>query len=206
MTIKKQAGRGIITPEMRQVAEYEDVPVEFIADGISKGTIVIPKNKQRAFTHVRGIGKGLRTKINANIGSSPYHMDRDEEVQKAHAAIIHGADTIMDLSLGKEIISIRCEILKECGVALGTVPLYQTAFELSRQKRDITGMTIKDFLATVKNQAEEGVDFMTIHAGVTRQALDALESQKRVLDVVSRGGSFLISWIKKHGRQSPLYE
>lgn len=206
MTLKKLTERGIIGEEIVQVAKYEDVSVEFIAGGICEGTIVIPKNRKRSFSHVRGIGKGLRTKINANIGSSPYHMDIDEEVRKAKAAVVHGADTLMDLSLGKEILSIRRQILKESEVALGTVPLYQTAFELSCRKTDITDMSIKDFLATVENQAKEGVDFMTIHSGVTKQALDTLASQGRELDVVSRGGSFLISWIKKQGKQSPLYE
>jgi phosphomethylpyrimidine synthase len=206
MTLKIQAQNGIITTEMEQVAEYEGVRPECILEGLANGTIAIPKNRKRSFPHIRGIGKGLRTKINANLGSSPYHIDIDEEKNKLHAAVAHGADAVMDLSLGSKLISIRREILKESKVTVGTVPIYQTAFELSAKKRDITDMSIDDFLATVEKQAEEGVDFMTIHSGVTLQSLEALLSQTRVLNVVSRGGSFLFSWMKKNGRQSPLFD
>ncbi len=206
MTQRQDALNGIITPEMEAVAGYEGLDPENIRSGIAEGTIAIPKNSRRSFPNVRGIGKGLRTKINANIGSSPYHMDIKEEIEKLHAAVHYGADAVMDLSLGSEIINIRREIVRESPVMIGTVPIYQTAFELSSSGRDITDMTIDDFLKTVRNQAEEGVDFMTIHSGVNLQALAALESQKRLLDVVSRGGSFLVSWMKKNNRQSPLYE
>lgn len=206
MTIRQQARKGIITKEMELVAAYEGVSPEYIMHGIANGTIAIPKNRKRAFEHIRGIGKGLRTKINANLGSSPYHMDIQEEKDKLHAAVQYGADAVMDLSLGSELIAIRREILRESAVSVGTVPLYQTAFELSAKKRDLTDMKIDDFLATVERQAEEGVDFMTIHSGVTLQAIESLTSQGRVLDVVSRGGSFLVSWMKKNNRQSPLFE
>jgi phosphomethylpyrimidine synthase len=206
MTLKRQAQNGIITREMEQVAEYEGLRPEHILEGLANGTIAIPKNRKRTFPHIRGIGKGLRTKINANLGSSPYHIDINEEKNKLHAAVAHGADAVMDLSLGSKLISIRREILKESEVTVGTVPIYQTAFDLSAKKRDITDMTIDDFLATVEKQAEEGVDFMTIHSGVTLQSLEALSSQARVLNVVSRGGSFLFSWMKKNGRQSPLFD
>jgi len=206
MTQKEQAQKGILTPEMRSVAEYEGLDPEYIRTGLGAGTIVIPKNNRRSLPVVRGIGKGLRTKINANIGSSPYHMDVQEEIEKLHAAVAHGADAVMDLSLGSKFLDIRREVLKESEVMVGTVPIYQTAFELSSSRRDITEMTIDDFLKTVRSQAEEGVDFMTIHSGVTLQALHALKSRKRILDVVSRGGSFLAAWMKKNNRQSPLYE
>ncbi|MEA3222857.1 MAG: phosphomethylpyrimidine synthase ThiC [Thermodesulfobacteriota bacterium] len=206
MTLIKKAKKGIITDEMKAVAKYEGVDPAIIRDGIANGTIIIPKNKLRSFKYIRGIGKGLRTKVNANIGSSPYHMDVDEEVEKLEVAVKYGADSIMDLSLGSKLIKIRREILKESGVMVGTVPIYQTAFELSARKRDITEMGIGDFLATVERQAKEGVDFMTIHSGVIMNALSAMENQKRVLDVVSRGGAFLIAWMRKNKRQSPLYE
>lgn len=206
MTQRQQAIKGTITPEMIAVAGYEEIDPEYVRNGVAEGTIAIPKNSTRSFSDIRGIGKGLRTKINANIGSSPYHMDLKEEIEKLRAAVHCGADAVMDLSLGSELIYIRREIIRESPVTIGTVPIYQTAFELSSSCRDITEMTIDDFLKTVRNQAEEGVDFMTIHSGVTLQALAALESQKRLLDVVSRGGSFLVGWMKKNNRQSPLYE
>ena len=205
MTIKKKASNGIITDEIKMVAEYEGLDPDYIRDGIAMGTIVIPKNNKRLFKHVRGIGKNLRTKVNANIGASPYHMDVEEELRKLHAAVKHGTDSVMDLSLGSKLINIRKEILKASDVMVGTVPIYQTGFELSAKKRDITDMKIDDFLHTVRKQAEDGVDFMTIHSGVTLQALEAIESQPRILDVVSRGGSFLVSWMKANMKESPLF-
>ncbi|HDM32795.1 MAG TPA: phosphomethylpyrimidine synthase, partial [Deltaproteobacteria bacterium] len=206
MTLIESARKGIITDEMRLVAEYEGLDVEFVRTGIAEGTIVIPKNRLRSFEHIRGVGKGLRTKIIANIGSSPYHMDVEEELEKLSAAIEYGADSVMDLSLGRKLIEIRQRVLEASSVMIGTVPIYQTAFELSLKKRSITDMTIDDFLYTVEKQAKEGVDFMTIHAGVNLNALRALETDRRILDVVSRGGSFLISWMRKNRRESPLYE
>lgn len=206
MTQKQKALRGIVTPEMREVARYEGVEAEYVRDSVAHGTIAIPRNIRRSFPYVRGIGKGLRTKINANIGSSPYHMSAEDEMEKLRAAVAYGADAVMDLSLGSKLIDIRRQIIAESPVMVGTVPIYQTAFELSSSRRDITDMTIDDFLRTVQSQAEEGVDFMTIHSGVTLQALQSLGSQRRILDIVSRGGSFLAAWMKKNGKQSPLYE
>jgi len=205
MTLKQQAQRGTITDEMKIVAAYEAVDPEFVREGVAQGQIVIPKNIKRRFKYIRGIGKGLSTKINANIGSSPYHMDRDEELKKLEMAVKYGTDSVMDLSLGSELIKIRRAILKNSHVMVGTVPIYQTAFELSVQKRDITEMKIDDFLATVERQAAEGVDFMTIHAGVNLAAIHALQYNRRIIDVVSRGGSFLISWMHENGKESPLY-
>jgi phosphomethylpyrimidine synthase len=196
MTQRTEALKGIVTPEMEQAAQYEGLDPEFIRAGLAEGTIAVPKNAAKTLPHVRAVGKGLKTKINANIGSSPYHMDMAEEIDKLHAAVKYGADAVMDLSLGSEIIEIRREIIRQSPVMVGTVPIYQTAFELSASQREITDMTIGDFLKTVQNQAEEGVDFMTIHSGVTLQSLSALENQGRILDVVSRGGSFLVSWMK----------
>jgi phosphomethylpyrimidine synthase len=206
MTQRTEALKGIITHEMEGAARHEGIDPEVIRKGLAEGTIALPKNATKTLEHVRAVGKGLKTKINANIGSSPYHMCMAEEIDKLHAAVRYGADAVMDLSLGSEIIDIRREIIRQSPVMVGTVPIYQTAFELSSSRRDITDMTIGDFLKTVQNQAEEGVDFMTIHSGVTLQAVSALKSQKRVLDVVSRGGSFLVSWMEKNNRQSPLYE
>lgn len=206
MTQRTEALKGTITPEMEEAARHEGIDPEVVRAGVAEGTIAIPKNAGKSLPQVRGVGKGLKTKINANIGSSPYHMDMAEEVGKLHAAVDSGADAVMDLSLGSEIIEIRREIIRQSPVMVGTVPIYQTAFELSSARRGITDMTIDDFLKTVRNQAEEGVDFMTIHSGVTLQSLSALEGQGRILDVVSRGGSFLVSWMKKNRRQSPLFE
>jgi phosphomethylpyrimidine synthase len=206
MTIKKLAEKGIITAAMEAAAAHEGLNPEFIRDGIACGTIVIPQNNTRKLPCVRAVGQGTRTKINANIGASPYHSCLDEELEKLSAAVDCGADAVMDLSLGADQLRIRRAILEKSEVMVGTVPIYQTAFELSAARRDVEDMTIADFLETVRRQAQEGVDFMTIHCGVTRKALAAMEAQGRLLDVVSRGGAFLVSWMRKNGKESPLYE
>ncbi|HSM75713.1 MAG TPA: phosphomethylpyrimidine synthase ThiC, partial [Desulfobacterales bacterium] len=137
---------------------------------------------------------------------SPLRSNLDEELRKLAAAQASGADAVMDLSLGADQLRIRKAILARAEVMVGTVPLYQSAFELSAARRDVTEMTIADFLKTVRSQAEEGVDFMTIHCGVTRQALSAMERQGRTLDVVSRGGAMLVAWMRHNRKESPLYE
>jgi phosphomethylpyrimidine synthase len=195
-----------ITPEMRTAAKFDNVAPEFILNGLKNGTIVIPKNRNHDFPHVRAIGDGLHTKVNVNIGSSPEHIDLSEEIQKLEIALKYGTDSLMDLSLGFKLNEIRRELLKRCTVMFGTVPIYQAGFELSLKKREITDMTIKDYLKVIEQQAKEGVDFMTIHSGITLSSAEALFSQPRLLNVVSRGGSFLIAWMKKNSRENPLYE
>ena len=205
MTQKRDAEKGIITAEMKAAAAYEGVDPEFIRRGLADGTIVIPKNKNHHLERIRAVGRGTRTKVNANIGASPYHSAPEEEVRKLEAAARCGADSVMDLSLGSHLIPIRRQLLDQSPIMLGTVPIYQTAYELSSAGRDIADMTIHDFLGTIRRQAEEGVDFMTIHSGVTRQTIEFMENQGRELDVVSRGGSFMVSWLRKNKGDSPLY-
>ncbi len=207
LTVKQQAEKGYITPEMEAVATYEGVPPEQVRLGVAEGTIVIPKNKNHALKTVRAVGKGMRTKVNANIGASPYRSDVAEEQAKLAAAVRYGADAVMDLSLGADQIRIREAIMAASPVMVGTVPIYQTGFEMSAAKRDVADMSIDDFLTTIERQAAQGVDFMTIHSGVTRAALNAMESQGRKLDVTSRGGAFIISWLRRHSNEeAPLYQ
>jgi phosphomethylpyrimidine synthase len=206
MTRKQQAERGIISDELRAAALHEGLAPETIREGLAAGRVVIPRNVNRNYPRIRAVGHGTRTKVNANIGASPLHSDLDEELGKLAAAQDSGADAVMDLSLGADQLRIRKAILARAEVMVGTVPLYQSAFELSAARRDVTEMTITDFLKTVRSQAEEGVDFMTIHCGVTRQALSAMERQGRTLDVVSRGGAMLVAWMRRNRRESPLYE
>ncbi len=206
-TCKKKAEQGIITSEMETVANYEGVDAEIIRAGIANGSIVIPKNKLKKLTEPRGIGKGLRTKINANIGASPNHSDIELEIAKLKAAVEHRVDAIMDLSLGKDQIEIRKAIIELSPVMVGTVPIYQTGFEMAANRRNISEMSIEDFLATVENQARQGVDFMTIHSGVNRQSVQIMDKQGRHLGITSRGGSFIVSWLKNNpGQEAPLYE
>lgn len=206
MRLKREAEKGIITSEMKAAAQREGVSPEWIRQGLASGTLVIPKNNRRTIEKIAAVGQGTRTKVNANIGASPYRSDLSEELSKLEAAVTAGADAVMDLSLGPMQIEIRREILARSEVMVGTVPIYQTAFEMSRSGRDISEMGIDDFLATVRRQAEEGVDFMTIHSGITRHTLAAMQTQGRLLDVVSRGGAFLISWLRKNTSESPLLE
>ncbi len=206
MTLKQHAERGGITPEMILAADYEGVAPETLRDGIAAGTIVLPKNAHRALAMPRAIGEGLSTKVNVNLGASAYHTSLDEEIHKLDIAVSCGADAVMDLSLGSRLIEIRRTILERSPLMVGTVPLYQTGFELSSTGRKFTEMTLDDFLATITRQAEEGVDFMTIHSGITRATLRAMEQQGRLLDVVSRGGSMLVYWLRHHSGESPLYE
>jgi phosphomethylpyrimidine synthase len=206
MTRKQQAERGIISDEVRAAALHEGLAPETIREALAAGRVVIPRNVKRQYPRIRAVGQGTRTKVNANIGASPLHSDLDEELGKLAAAQDSGADAVMDLSLGADQLRIRKAILARAEVMVGTVPLYQSAFELSAARRDVTEMTIADFLKTVRSQAEEGVDFMTIHCGVTRQALSAMERQGRTLEVVSRGGAMLVAWMRRNRRESPLYE
>lgn len=206
MTAIQSARSGILTPEMILAASHEEVDPEHIRQGVADGTVVVPKNRARSFPSVRGIGRGLRTKVNANIGASPQRSNVQVEIEKLDAAVSHGADAVMDLSLGDDLKTIRAEILRRSSVMVGTVPIYETVYDLLRKGKDVTDMTIEDYLGTVREQAESGVDFMTVHAGVNLRALRALESAGRHLDIVSRGGSMLVAWMRRNRRESPLFE
>lgn len=206
MTQLEAAKKNIITREMKIIAQKENIDETYILNKIKCGEIVIPKNKNHKIKNICGIGRGLKTKINANIGSSPVHMDLTEEIKKLKLAEHYGADTVMDLSLGSIQNQVRKKVLATAAVPIGTVPLYQVGFELSRQKRNIESMKIDDILEVIETQAEEGVDFMTVHCGVTLLSLERMEKEKRLLNVVSRGGSLLIAWMKKNKKENPLFE
>ena len=206
MTLRDDALKNNITDEMKIVAKYESVSEAFILKGLQNGSIAIPNNIKRRKKILYAIGDGLSVKVNANIGSSPYHMDVDEEILKLKTAVNAGAHSVMDLSLGSRIKIIRRKILEESPVMVGTVPIYETGFDLSAAKKDIVEMTIDDYLKTVEEQAKSGVDFMTVHSGVTLSSMNRMMNEKRILNVVSRGGSFLIAWMKHNRRESPLYE
>jgi phosphomethylpyrimidine synthase len=205
MTQRQRALRGEITPEIEQVARDEGLQPAKVLDLVKAGKVVILKNALHDVRPV-GVGEGLRTKVNANIGSSPYHMVVEEEIEKLRVAVEAGADAVMDLSLGQFLNRIRREILKRSPVPVGTVPIYQVGFELSRKQKRIEEMTLGDFLRVMEKQAREGVDFMTVHAGTTRRAWELMKSGGRVLNVVSRGGSMLVAWMEANGKENPLYE
>jgi len=200
-----EAKRGMVTPEMEAVAKAEGKPVEFLLRSIAAGRLIIPRNMGRENVSVQGIGEGLRTKINANIGTSPDYANIDEEVEKAETAVRYGADTLMDLSIGGDIDEARRRILRAVNVPVGTVPIYQAGIEVSK-RGDIVGMSSDDIFNSIRRHAEDGVDFVTVHCGVTKVAIEALKRSGRLLDVVSRGGSFLAAWIIHNEQENPLYK
>ena len=207
MTQLEYARRGVITEQMQAAAVAEGVLPEFIRDGIAAGNIVICHN----IKHLNGIplpvGTGLRTKINANIGSSSDDTDMQKELEKARVAVKYGADAIMDLSTGGPVDEIRRAIIAETTACIGSVPLYQAALDAVRvKKKAIVDMTVDDIFAGIIKHAEDGVDFITVHCGVTLSTVERMKNEGRIMDVVSRGGAFTIEWMRYNNQENPLFE
>ncbi|TKJ27477.1 MAG: phosphomethylpyrimidine synthase [Promethearchaeota archaeon Loki_b31] len=202
----KIARDGKITKEMEIVATKEKVDVEFVRKGIAKGRIIVPKSNKRDIEPI-GIGEGLLVKINANIGSSKRVCDINEELEKAKIAVKYGADTVMDLSTGvteDDVKTIRKQILKEVKVPIGTVPIYQSALRALEKKGAIINFDEDDLFNVVEEQAKEGVDFFTIHVGITKEIVNYLKDHPRTMGVVSRGGTFLAAWILENDLENPF--
>lgn len=191
--------------EVEQVAAREGVDAARLRDDFAAGAVAIIKNSLRNIQPV-GVGKGLKTKINANIGWSPDRLDSEIELKKLSVAIEFGADTVMDLSIGGDPVGMLKLVLERSSVPVGTVPLYQAAAKMRTKSKSVLDMTIDDFLSVIEAQARAGVDFMTIHAGVTRGAMESLKSQPRLTGITSRGGSIIAEWMTHNGRENPLYE
>jgi len=188
------------TRQMCQVAKREFFGVDALREGIADGKVVIPANVNHRHLVPIGIGNGLRTKVNANIGTSPVRADLKAELRKLKVAIDAGADAVMDLSLAGDLDTIRAAIIEKSTVPVGTVPLYQALVECGRPEN----LTLDAYLRVFEKHALDGVDFATVHAGVTREAIPLLKN--RLMPTVSRGGTFLVEWMKHHNRQSFLYE
>lgn len=201
----QKAKEGIITPQMQEVARNEHVDTEWLRNEIALGRVVIPKNKNHNFP-VRGIGKGLATKINANIGTSEEHCFLPEEFEKLRVAIKYGTDAIMDLSTGGNIHKILQRIISKSSVMVGTVPIYSVATQLLSQGKKIAQLDPGELFNEIEIQAQMGVDFMTLHCGVTKSSLSFLDNDERVGGIVSRGGSLLKRWIVDNNKENPLYE
>jgi len=202
----ERARDGEITQEMQEAAKYDDVSPEFIRDGIAKGHIVIYGNPQRK-SRVVGIGQGLRTKINASIGTSPDIIDFDMEVEKAKVAEKAGADTLMELSTGGDLGEIRKRVLDSISLTVGTVPLYQAAMETIQKKGSVVHMESDFLFEIIERQAQDGIGFMAIHCGINMITLERLRKQGyRYGGLVSRGGSFLTAWMNHNKKENPLYE
>lgn len=207
MSIREDALNKKLTPLFKSCAKNENIDPETLMAGVAAGTIAIPKNKHHKFSKIMAIGTGTATKINANIGSSKDYPELGQELQKLCVAVKAGADTLMDLSMGGDLDEVRRGILANCPVPLGTVPIYQAVAEtVEQQKKQIADVTVDHIFETIEKQARDGVDFMTIHCGITRNTLERFKSQKRLLGVVSRGGSFTIEWMSKNNKENPLYE
>lgn len=206
MSLREEASKGTITSLMERVAAEERVESEYIRSGLASGEIVIPKNVKRALEKPVAIGKRLRTKVNANVGTSTDYPSLEDELRKTEEAIEAGADTVMDLSTGGDLDEVRRAILKKCPVPVGTVPIYQAAIEAIRDEGALTKMSQDKVFKVIERQAEDGVDFMTVHCGVTRGTLERLRLEGRVTDIVSRGGAFLVTWMVANDKENPLYE
>ncbi|VVB94613.1 Phosphomethylpyrimidine synthase [uncultured archaeon] len=197
-TLIEMAHAGIVTKEIKSVAAKEGVNTDAIRALVAEGLLVIPKNINSK-TEPMGIGKLMRTKINANVGTSRDYVDIEAEVEKALTAEKYGADTIMDLSTGGDLDLTRKRIIDAVSVPVGSVPIYQAAGS------GIGNMTSDDMFNAVRKHADDGIDFVTIHAGVTLSSFERLKSSDRILDVVSRGGAFTIAWMKHNDRENPFY-
>jgi phosphomethylpyrimidine synthase len=198
---------GIITDKMKEAALAEGVSPEFIRDGIAAGNIIICHNVKHTNGRPLAVGRGLRTKVNANIGTSADDLDIAKELEKARVAAANGADAIMDLSTGGPVDEIRRAIIASTSACIGSVPLYQAALDAVRiRKKAIVDMTVDDIFAGVIKHAEDGVDFITVHCGVTRSTVERMRNEGRIMDVVSRGGAFTIEWMAYNNRENPLYE
>jgi phosphomethylpyrimidine synthase len=197
----QSAREGVVTEQMRFVGQAETVDAELVRENVAAGRLVIPANKLHVQTNLKpaGIGRILRTKVNANIGTSSVRSSVSAEIEKMQSALATGADAVMDLSTGGNLDEIRAELLAQCPVPFGTVPIYEMI--QGRSVEDIDEKTIQDVVA---KQAKQGVDFFTIHAGVLAEHLSLIES--RVAGIVSRGGALLAKWMLYHNRQNPFYE
>ncbi|MEA2037467.1 MAG: phosphomethylpyrimidine synthase ThiC [Nanoarchaeota archaeon] len=200
MTQLEKAKFNDISKEMEVIANEENIKTKELMKRIAQGRVVIPASTLHTNLNPIGIGEGLRTKVNANIGSSPNKAEINEELEKLKVSVESGADTVMDLSTGGNIDEIRRAIIKESNVPIGTVPIYQAAIE----KDTIVDLTSSDLIKVIKKHIMDGVDFITVHCGLTKDSLKLTD--KRLMGAVSRGGSFLIKWMKHNNRENPLYE
>ncbi|MDH5202461.1 MAG: phosphomethylpyrimidine synthase ThiC [Nitrospirota bacterium] len=205
MTRIELAKKGIVTDEVKEVAFSEGISPETLSVDIAKGLTVIPKNMYHTIKPI-GIGKGLRTKVNANIGTSKDKVSFNDEIEKLEVLVKYGADAVMDLSTGGPIKDLRRLLLSKSPLSIGTVPIYEAAVRAAEVYGTIAKMTIDSIFEVIEEHARDGVDFVTVHCGITRKAVERLKGEGRVLDIVSRGGSFLLEWMIYNDKENPLYE
>jgi phosphomethylpyrimidine synthase len=204
MTFLEDAKRGIISDEMRAVARDEGVTDDFIQRGMAAGRIVIPVSPYRKVKFC-GIGEGLRTKVNASVGTSSDIMDVEMEVEKTRQAELAGADTIMELSTGGDFAEIRRRVIAATSLSVGSVPLYQAFIEAARKDGAVVHMREDDLFRITAEQARLGTNFMAIHTGINLETMERLKNQGRTGGLVSRGGAFLTAWMLHNKKENPLY-
>lgn len=202
-TQMEAAKKGIITPEMKIVAQKEYVSEKALCELVAKGEVCIPCNINHKSISPEGIGTKMRTKINVNLGISGDCNNYENEMKKVDLSIKYGAEAIMDLSNYGKTNTFRKQLIEKSPAMIGTVPMYDAIGYL---EKDLLEITAEDFLKVVKAHAEEGVDFMTIHAGINRRAVEAFMRDKRKMNIVSRGGSLLFAWMMMTGNENPFYE
>src|ERR1051326_6082653 len=200
------ARRGVATDEMAMVAKDEDVGLDFLIHAVAKGSIIIPRNNvSKQQIKLVGIGKGLRTKVNVNIGTSTLYQNLDEEVSKARVAVRYGGDTIMDLSDGGDLDLIRERLLEAAPITFGTVPVYQ-AYAVGVAKKNPLDISEDDFLNAFEKHAKDGVDYTTIHSGITKDLAKRVLEVKRHGGIVSKGGTITAAWMLKYEKENPYFE
>lgn len=197
------ARNNVITKEMKAVAAYEQMDVEEVRDYVAKGQIVIPANKNHTCLKPYGIGRMLKTKINVNLGTSKDCLDLDMEMEKVKSAVNMGAEAIMDLSSFGDTQTFRRKLTKECPAILGTVPIYDAVVYYNKALKDIT---TQEWMDVFRMHAEDGVDFMTIHCGINKRTAQRFKDNKRITNIVSRGGSIIFAWMEITGNENPFYE
>lgn len=206
-TQMSSAKRGIATEEIRQVAKEEDVSPDYVVRAVAAGSIIIPKNNARPQQiKITGIGKGLKTKVNVNIGTSTLHQNLEEEVSKAHVAVKYGADTIMDLSDGGDLDLIREKLLEAAPITFGTVPVYQAYWRGVEKSKNPLDITEDDFLNAFEKHAKDGVDYTTIHSGITKELAKRVLQVGRHGGIVSKGGTITAAWMLKYEKENPYFE
>ena len=207
-TQMSSARRGLATEEMRQVAKDEDVELNFLVQRVANGSIIIPNNNIRRQKKVKvvGIGHGLKTKVNVNIGTSTLYQNLDEEISKAKVAVKYGGDTIMDLSDGGDIDLIREKLLEATPITFGTVPVYQAyAYGVQKSKNPLD-ITEEDFLNAFEKNVKDGVDYTTIHSGITKELAKRILEIKRHGGIVSKGGTITAAWMLRYDKENPYYQ
>ncbi len=197
------ARKGIATPKMKAVAEKEHMPLEQLMELVAKGQVAICANKAHTCLDPQGVGSMLRTKINVNLGVSRDCKDYDIEMKKVQSAIDLGAEAIMDLSSHGDTQPFRKKLVAECPAMIGTVPVYDSVIHY---QRDLGTLSARDFIDVVRLHAEDGVDFVTLHCGITRKTIEQIRRHKRKMNIVSRGGSLVFAWMTMTGEENPFYE